>query len=249
MYVKALWRYPVKSMLGEALELAEVGYDGLSGDRAYAVYDHDTGFLASCKNPYLYGRLLYLQAMLNPSLKIKLPSGEVLEGGGISWGLSQFLGRRISLISNAEGRMKYLGYWPRIEELSHRQEYEVGETMENSFKDSAPVHVVFEENLGMLASQLGEAAAERFRPNIVVCAGSPVREEEVIDRELVAGGVRLKAIRRTRRCVITTLPQPGLGRKNEILKKIYSDYRGFMGFYCTVLEPGLIRLGDTVKLL
>ena len=33
MYVQQLWRYPVKSMAGEALERAELRLDGIAGDR------------------------------------------------------------------------------------------------------------------------------------------------------------------------------------------------------------------------
>jgi uncharacterized protein len=35
----SLWRYPVKSMLGEELNAAEVTKRGLLGDRAYALAD------------------------------------------------------------------------------------------------------------------------------------------------------------------------------------------------------------------
>ena len=51
--VEALWRYPVKSMLGESLQLAPVTEAGLCGDRAYALWDHATDRVASAKNPRL----------------------------------------------------------------------------------------------------------------------------------------------------------------------------------------------------
>src|SRR6266508_4020243 len=35
-HVEALFRYPVKSMRGEPLELAELGWHGLEGDRRFA---------------------------------------------------------------------------------------------------------------------------------------------------------------------------------------------------------------------
>jgi uncharacterized protein len=37
--IVSLWRYPVKSMMGEELNAAEVTKDGLLGDRAYALVD------------------------------------------------------------------------------------------------------------------------------------------------------------------------------------------------------------------
>jgi uncharacterized protein YcbX len=60
--VEALWRYPVKSMLGECLPQVEVGEGGICGDRAYALWDHATGRVASAKNPRLWRSLLQYQA-------------------------------------------------------------------------------------------------------------------------------------------------------------------------------------------
>ena len=41
--IRALWRYPVKSMLGEELDVVELGEGGVVGDRAYALRDKETG--------------------------------------------------------------------------------------------------------------------------------------------------------------------------------------------------------------
>lgn len=60
--VEALWRYPVKSMLGEPLQVARVGRSGLLGDRDYALWDHATGRVASAKNPRLWQNLLGFMA-------------------------------------------------------------------------------------------------------------------------------------------------------------------------------------------
>src|SRR5438477_422600 len=49
--IVSLWRYPVKSMMGEELNAAEVDKAGLLGDRAYALIDSSDGKIASAKNP------------------------------------------------------------------------------------------------------------------------------------------------------------------------------------------------------
>jgi uncharacterized protein YcbX len=41
--VVGLWRYPVKSMMGEEVNAAEVTERGLVGDRRFAVVDAETG--------------------------------------------------------------------------------------------------------------------------------------------------------------------------------------------------------------
>ena len=49
--IATLWRYPVKSMMGEELNGAEITTGGLLGDRAYALVDASTGNVISAKNP------------------------------------------------------------------------------------------------------------------------------------------------------------------------------------------------------
>ncbi len=49
--IVSLWRYPVKSMMGEELNATEVSKGGLVGDRAYALVDSFDGKVASAKNP------------------------------------------------------------------------------------------------------------------------------------------------------------------------------------------------------
>ena len=60
--VRMLWRFPVKSMLGEHLEMVDVGEGGIVGDRAYAVRDRETGKIASAKHPKLWPNLLACRA-------------------------------------------------------------------------------------------------------------------------------------------------------------------------------------------
>ncbi len=49
--IAGLWRYPVKSMMGEELNAAEVTKYGLIGDRKFAIIDPVTGKVAGAKNP------------------------------------------------------------------------------------------------------------------------------------------------------------------------------------------------------
>ena len=56
MYVAELWRYPVKSLGGERLDAAEVGPDGIAGDRRVLVLDPDTGRIVTARRkPALLG--------------------------------------------------------------------------------------------------------------------------------------------------------------------------------------------------
>ena len=60
--VVTLWRYPVKSMLGEELNASNVTERGLAGDRGYALVDSADGKIASAKNPRKWPRMFQFRA-------------------------------------------------------------------------------------------------------------------------------------------------------------------------------------------
>src|SRR5438046_2051010 len=60
--VVSLWRYPVKSMMGEELNATEITQRGLLGDRAYALVDSSDGKVATAKNPRKWPRLFAFRA-------------------------------------------------------------------------------------------------------------------------------------------------------------------------------------------
>ena len=55
MYVKELWRYPVKSMAGEQLQLARLTEAGIEGDRAIQVQNKQGRTITSRTHPGLLG--------------------------------------------------------------------------------------------------------------------------------------------------------------------------------------------------
>jgi MOSC N-terminal beta barrel domain len=76
--IVSLWRYPVKSMLGEELNAAEVTKAGLRGDRAYALVDSSDGKVVSAKNPrkwpHLFDWPTFLRRLLGSRPRSALPS-------------------------------------------------------------------------------------------------------------------------------------------------------------------------------
>ena len=56
MWVAEIWRYPVKSLAGEQLEVAELNTDGIAGDRRVLVYNEQTRrIITSRTHPKLLG--------------------------------------------------------------------------------------------------------------------------------------------------------------------------------------------------
>ena len=60
--VEELWRYPVKSMIGEQLTVTAVTESGLFGDRAYALRDTSDSKIATAKNPRKWPNLFDYRA-------------------------------------------------------------------------------------------------------------------------------------------------------------------------------------------
>src|SRR5437016_10492806 len=106
--VVSLWRYPVKSMMGEELNATEVTERGLLGDRAYALVDASDGKVASAKNPRKWPQLFDFRAAFVesprlpaqvPPVRITLPDGTLLSSmqGNLDQMLSGVLKREVTL--------------------------------------------------------------------------------------------------------------------------------------------------------
>src|SRR5213595_2821388 len=104
--VVSLWRYPVKSMMGEELNATELTERGLLGDRAYALVDSSDGKVASAKNPRKWPHLFDFRAAFVdpprpgvpvPPVRITLPDGTIVAGdqGDPNLILSRALNREV----------------------------------------------------------------------------------------------------------------------------------------------------------
>ncbi|GAA0895079.1 MOSC domain-containing protein [Pseudonocardia zijingensis] len=129
MVVTQLYRYPVKSMLGEPLERCRVVDErGLAGDRAYALIDVETGTVASAKVPRLWGGLLGFSARCAqepdgagpPPVEITFPDGSVHHSGDadIDAALSTAIGRAVRLTAIPPEGAAFEEVWPEIDGLA-----------------------------------------------------------------------------------------------------------------------------------
>src|SRR5687767_5936401 len=106
--VVSVWRYPVKSMMGEELNAAEVTERGLRGDRAYALVDRTDGKVATAKNPRKWPNLFDFRATFieppgpgakPPPVRIVLPDGTIVSSTqrDLNQILSRALNREVTL--------------------------------------------------------------------------------------------------------------------------------------------------------
>lgn len=254
--VEELWRYPVKSMLGERLESAEVTPRGFPGDRAYALLDVESGRVVSAKNPLKWARMLELTATYDgkAGARIAFPDGTSASTQRAEGRLSLFLGREVRLINEPPPKARY--------ETLPLGETE-GEPLEgrliNGFFDLAAVHLLATGTLAHLGSLHAEGRFERarFRPNIVVRTAEGERgflENGWVGKTLAIGSLRLKVFSPTIRCVMTTLPQgdpDGQALPNDplVLKTAARENQTNVGCYAAVVGGGAVRVGDEVRVV
>jgi uncharacterized protein len=196
--VRALWRFPVKSMLGEEVDAADLGEAGIVGDRAYAVVDRETGKVASAKHPKVWPNLLACRATFvepprpgeeTPPARIELADSTTVrsDAADVDDVLSRFFGRDVELASSARNGYTIDQYHPDEENYDpdgHRDEVveaQLGAAFfnerglpsavpEGSFFDLYPVSVLTTSTL----DRLGELEpgsdfdARRFRMNVIV---------------------------------------------------------------------------------
>jgi hypothetical protein len=228
--ISALWRYPVKSMRGEALGSLAVDERGAIGDRYFALKDSD-GRLGSGKTSKRFrqveGLLGFTATTGDDGVVVHFPDGRVMRADDPTLGavLTAACGMDIMVESEDQDR------------ITHR--------------DSAPLHLLTEASMAWLRNILPDVAidARRFRPNIVIAGDfEGLAEQEWLGREIAIGAeLVVKISRQTVRCVMTTQPQAELGAAPSVLRKLGEANAASLGIYADVLRPGTVRLGDALR--
>ncbi|MEY2475831.1 MAG: uncharacterized protein QOG87_1146 [Actinomycetota bacterium] len=196
--VAGLYRYPVKSMLGETLDRAEIDGRGVLGDRAHAVIDQSDGKVASAKHPTKWRRLLEVQAdyvdevtsrEATPPVELTFPDGTVVrsDDDNVHDKLSLFVGRDVSLAAVGTTGAVLEEVWPDIEGLAPAEfiaatatgTTEAGESVSDismglaappgTFFDVATLHMLTTSTLDALrAAGDADFDVRRYRPNVLV---------------------------------------------------------------------------------
>jgi uncharacterized protein len=223
--VSALWRYPVKSMLGEPCAAVDLDARGVVGDRRFAVRDAE-GKLGSGKNSrrhrHLDGLFTFRARYEGESAEIAFPDGRRLRADDpqIDAALAQALGQPVTLARD-QGAAHF---------------------------DASPIHLVTRASLDWLQARLPGSRIDerRFRPNIVVDADES--EQGWIGRTLHIGGVRLRVLEPTGRCGMTTFAQSDLPFDPKVLRCIAQEAGEDFGVYAEILQTGRIARGDPVTI-
>jgi hypothetical protein len=266
--VHALLRYPVKSLLGEERDAAEVTGRGLARDRVLALVHAETGRVASAKNPRLWRALLTLRAeALDDGVRITLPDGRRVWDShpGVHTALSEVAGQPVRLTDHppADARLERAHPGEVLRDgVTATVGVDVNPLASGSFFDFAPLHLLTTATVERIAALHpgGRADVARYRPNIVIDvpgAAGFVENDWLGQTVRIGDDLVLQVIARTPRCAIPTLEHGGLPRDTHALR-VLADHNRVVpaeaagaepcaGVYAQVVQEGSIRVGDPVE--
>ena len=233
--VEAIFRYPVKSMAGERVEVAHMGWHGIDGDRRLALRrtQERSGFpwLSASKLPDL---LLFTPLQHEDGARGGLPTHVRTPEGKEMAVFGEELAEEIERRHGAPVQMMHL---------------------RDGIFDEASVSVIAADTVREIGSVAGTGPdVRRFRPNIVVrlLRPNPFQEDTWLGGVLLFGepgeGPRVSVTMRDVRCSMVNL-DPDSGRSApEVLKSIVRMNQNNAGIYGTVIRPGRLITGQTIRL-
>jgi len=256
--VASLWRYPVKSMRGESLDAAFIGFSGVYGNRLFAF----TSAASPQGFPYLTGReqhemLRYCPRFHNPVKAAGPPNLTAAER--ITPGLTPMYASPVDLMVDVETPsgarlaiddptlLRMLG-----DGISEAHTLTLVRS-DRALTDCRPVSLFAVQTARQLGEELRVTVDQRrFRANVYVdfTSRGGFGEDGLVGRSLRLGSkVVLAILERDPRCQMITL-DPETGAANpEILQQVAQDHGGMAGVYGAVLVEGIVRKGDAVELL
>jgi hypothetical protein len=234
-HVEAIFRYPVKSMRGERLEAANLGWHGLDGDRrlAFRRMDDRSGFpwLTASKLPEL---LLFTPERCEDGAQgglpthVRTPDGEELPVFGEE--LATEVGRRY-------------GAPVQMMQLKH------------GIFDDASISLIASDTVSEIGRLAGRSPdVRRFRPNIVVrlLRSVPFQEDEWLGGVVSFGeGDDSPVIAVTMhdvRCSMVNLDPDSASAAPEVLKAVVRANQNNAGIYGMVTRIGRLAVGQTITL-
>ena len=256
--VESLWRYPVKSMRGEELPQAFIGFAGVYGDRLYAIRSS-----ASIKGfPYLTGRekasmLQYRARFENPEAMAQpanlMEASEL--GSGVTPIYADETGRLVQ-VETTEGFVYPINDPDLLDELYNgidpKHELSLIRS-ERALTDCRPVSLISLQTVAGLGSEIGMTLDKRrFRASMYLDLSTACAfgENDMVGRMVKIGPKVVVAVtHRDTRCKMITLDPDTGAASPEISKQLAQAHESQAGVYGSVVVEGLVRPGDEISLL
>jgi uncharacterized protein YcbX len=254
--VESLWRYPIKSMAGEALAEAFVGYAGVYGDRAYA-YLHSAGPPGF---PYLTGRerrhmLLYRPRFRNTTVAAVPPNhADAQKLAELSPVYPSMAELEVDVVTPS-GQVLAADD-PALLAMLAGDKPPPGLTLTRSHRamtDARPVSLISLETIRQLGDEVALTLDKRqFRANVYAQLGGTQAfgEDAFVGRRLQIGSrVIIAVLDRDARCKMVTIHPDTAEETPNIMRNVARAHGGNAGVYGAVLMEGVVRPGDPIVLL
>jgi uncharacterized protein len=230
--IEAIFRYPVKSMRGEALEAASLGWQGLDGDRRFAL-----------RRLGERGEFPWLSASKLPALVLFTPLPR--EGGGLPTHVRTPEGEVLPVLDPALATDIERRYGAPVEMMQ----------LKHGIFDEACISVITSDTVREIGRLAGRHAdIRRFRPNVVVRStlAIPFEEDGWLGGVLRFGegddAPAVAVTMRDLRCVMVNFDPDGGAHAPEIMKAAVRANQNFAGIYGTVTRIGRLAVGQRVVL-
>lgn len=244
-----LYRYPVKSTAGQALERARVTEEGLFGDRRYMLAKPDGTFITARSHPQLQ-RVVALP--VEGGLALSAPELAAIEAREANFSARPFAtgvwGDAFAALTTTEQLDDWfsaaLGESARLLWLGPRSpRYREGLARRVSFADGYPLMLVAQASLDELNTRMTTAQRmAQFRPNLVIEGTAPYAEDGW--KRIRIGALEFAVDTPCSRCkMITVDPARGEFMPNgEPLRTLAGYRRGAQGK--VYFGQNLIALGE-----
>ncbi len=256
--VESLWRYPVKSMRGEELSEAFLGFPGVYGDRAYAFRSG----AAPAGFPYLTAReeeqMLRHRATYRDRGRMAKPPN-LAEAEALAPGITPAYAEAAEQMVDVEtpsGEVFPIDDPRLIERLSAKGRDGLTLSLrrsERALTDCRPVSLISIQTTRQLSQEVGVPLDKRrFRANVYVdlAGGAGFGEDGWVGRRLRMGAkTEIGVLERDPRCKMITLDPDTAQANPEIMRRLAKDHDTKAGVYAAVLVEGLLHVGDAITLL
>ncbi len=274
--ITGVFRYPVKSMLGEELESTVLGVNGIPGDRAWGVRDEQRADFFTGKRcaPLMSCSAAYADPSDTSSApQVRLPDGGTFPADAKDAGarIAAAIDRDVTLwpvvaearrarpkddvnvLQEIQGLLAREG-GERVPDLSNPQP-ELLEVYARGgpFFDAFPIMLITSRSIESIAAAAPDSQIDdrRFRPNLLLETSEPgaFPEQEWIGLRIQVGDATLKIQSTCMRCVMTTHGFADVPKDTRVMRTLVKEAEGNLGVYATVEVEGEARRGDSVVLL
>ena len=256
--VEGLWRYPVKSMSGEPMTEAFMGFAGFYGDRCFAFKN------SSARNGFPYLNAVVQQNMLRfcPHFRYAERAAKppnLVEAMSIAPGVTHANGEPNDLsvdVVTPSGAVVAVDDPALIEMLGEglRGDNDLSLVRsDRALTDCRPVSLISLQTVRQIEEEMSiPLDKRRFRANVYLNLASDdgFAEDELVGRKSrIGSSAEIMVLERDPRCKMISL-DPDTGEHNpEILRKVAQSHAACAGIYGAVLVEGILTKSDSIELL